>query len=192
MNRYFLTAFMLVTTVSMKAQLPSFDADKYTVIVENPITPVKDQNRSGTCWAYASMAYFESEILRKTGRVYDLSEMFVANKDYMDCAVYHVRMQGESRFSEGGSVTDALEIARNYGLCPQSAMPLGGALSTDSLANFTEFFSVLKPYVEAVAKLDKDDEKDVKIERISPQWKVGMQQILDLYQCHQLHTSSLL
>ncbi|MBR5083666.1 MAG: aminopeptidase, partial [Prevotella sp.] len=182
MNRYILTTtILLVVAINMNAQLPSFDKDEYTVIVQNPITPVKDQNRSGTCWAYASLAYFESEILRKTGRVYDLSEMFLANKDYMDCAVYHVRMHGESRFSEGGSVTDALEVARNYGLCPQSAMPIGGSLSADSLANFTEFFSLLKPYVEAVAKPKEDKENESKVDKISPQWKVGMQKILDQY-----------
>ncbi len=173
MNRFYLVAFMLVMASNVFAQLPSVDPDEYTVIVENPITSVKNQNRSGTCWAYASMAYFESEILRKTGHTYDLSEMFVANKDYLDCAVYHVRMQGESRFSEGGSVTDALEVARNYGLCPESAMPAPGSLTGDSLANFTEFFSLLTPYVEAIANKEK--------EKVSPAWKNGMQGILDAY-----------
>ena len=143
----------------------------FTTIKENAITPVKNQNRSGTCWAYASMGYFESEILRQTGKTYDLSEMFVANKDYMDCAVYHVRMHGESRFSEGGSVTDALEVARNYGLCPENAMAAPGSLTGDSLANFTEFFSLLEPYVASVVKSSE--------KKISPQWKVGMQGILD-------------
>ena len=146
---------------------------RFTTIKENAITPVKNQNRSGTCWAYASMGYFESEILRKTGKTYDLSEMFVANKDYMDCAVYHVRMQGSSRFSEGGSVTDALEVARNYGLCPETAMAAPGSLTGDSLANFTEFFSLLEPYVASVVKSSE--------KKISPQWKQGMQGILDAY-----------
>ena len=146
---------------------------RFTTIKENAITPVKNQNRSGTCWAYASMGYFESEILRKTGKNYDLSEMFVANKDYMDCAVYHVRMQGSSRFSEGGSVTDALEVARNYGLCPETAMAAPGSLTGDSLANFTEFFSLLEPYVASVVKSSE--------KKISPQWKQGMQGILDTY-----------
>jgi aminopeptidase C len=146
---------------------------RFTTIKENAITPVKNQNRSGTCWAYASMGYFESEILRKTGKTYDLSEMFVANKDYMDCAVYHVRMQGSSRFSEGGSMTDALEVARNYGLCPETAMAAPGSLTGDSLANFTEFFSLLEPYVASVVKSSE--------KKISPQWKQGMQGILDAY-----------
>ena len=165
---------MAMAVMSANAQeTKKDDAIVFTTIKENAITPVKNQNRSGTCWAYASMGYFESEILRKTGKTYDLSEMFVANKDYMDCAIFHLRMHGESRFSEGGSVTDALEVARNYGLCPENAMAAPGSLTGDTLANFTEFFSLLEPYVASVVKSGE--------KKISPQWKVGMQGILDAY-----------
>ena len=116
---FILLTCMVMAVMSATAQgnkKDDADAIVFTTIKENAITPVKNQNRSGTCWAYASLGYFESEILRKTGQTYDLSEMFGANKDYMDCAVFHIRMHGDSSFSEGGSVTDALEIARNYGL----------------------------------------------------------------------------
>ena len=53
----------------------------FTVIKENPITSIKEQNRSGTCWAYSTLSFFESEILKKSGKTYDLCEMFVANKN---------------------------------------------------------------------------------------------------------------
>ena len=33
----------------------------FTVVKQNPITSIKDQNRSGTCWAYSTLSYFESE-----------------------------------------------------------------------------------------------------------------------------------
>ena len=52
-------------------------AKSFTTLKELPITSVKNQYRSGTCWAYATLGYFESEILRKTGKIYDLCEMFV-------------------------------------------------------------------------------------------------------------------
>ena len=124
----------------------------FTTVVKNPITPVKNQSRSGTCWDYATIGFFESEILRETGRTLDLCEMFVANKNYMDEAIYHVRLNGDSRFSEGGSADDVLAVLRQHGICPEEAMPAPGTLTGDSLANFTEFFSVLTPYVEAVAR----------------------------------------
>ena len=76
---------------------------EFTTVKEVPITPVKDQNRSGTCWDYATLGFFEAEALRTTGKTFDLCEMFVANKNYVDEAIYYVRMHGDSRFSEGGS-----------------------------------------------------------------------------------------
>lgn len=170
-----LISILLLSAAMLSASAQDNDDNKlrFTTIKENPITSIKNQNRSGTCWAYASMAFLESEILRKTGKTYNLSEMFVANKDYMDCAVYNVRMHGDSRFSEGGSASDALQIARRYGLCPETAMAAPGSLTGDSLANFGEFFSLLEPYVSAVAKN--------KAQKLSPQWRVGMQEILDAY-----------
>ena len=43
----------------------------FTVIKENKITSIKDQNRSGTCWAYSGLGFFEAEILRKSGKTVD-------------------------------------------------------------------------------------------------------------------------
>lgn len=171
-RKTFFIALLVCTALSAHAQGSQTEPLTFTVTKANAITPVKNQNRSGTCWAYASMAFFESEILRKTGKIYDLSEMFVANKDYMDCAVFHVRMHGDSRFSEGGSVTDALSVARCYGLCPETAMAAPGSLTGDSLADFTEMSSVMQPYVTAVA---------AQTGKLSTQWKVGLQQVLDAY-----------
>ena len=39
-------------------------AQTFTTIKQNPITSVKDQNLSGTCWDYATLGFVESEILR--------------------------------------------------------------------------------------------------------------------------------
>ena len=123
----------------------------FTVVKENPITKVKDQNRSGTCWCYATLGYIESEILRISGKTYDLCEMFVVNHDYMDCATHHVRMHGLSDFTEGGSADDVFDVIRHHGICPEEAMAAPGSLVGDTLANFTEFMKVLTPLVKEIA-----------------------------------------
>ena len=131
----------------------------FTTVLKNPITPVKNQSRSGTCWDYAALGFFESEVLRKTGRTLDLCEMFVANKNYMDEVVYHVRMHGDSRFSEGGSADDVLAVLREHGICPEEAMPAPGTLVGDTLANFTAFFPELENRVGSIVVKDASGEK---------------------------------
>ncbi len=156
-----------------KAKAVNSNKPVFTVVKENPITSMKDQHRSGTCWDYSTLSFFEDEILKKTGKTYDLCESFVANKNYMDRAVQVVRLHGDCQFAEGGSAYDVLYVLKNYGICPETAMPAPGTLYGDSLNNFGEFFSLLSPYVNAVAKN--------KNQKLSTQWKVGLQGILDAY-----------
>ena len=171
----FTLAAMMAVSVQAAEKKDSVNPNKpvFTTIKELPITSVKNQNRSGTCWAYSTLSFFESEILKKTGKTYDLSEMYVASKDYMDRAWLTVRMHGDSQFSQGGSAGDVLVIIREKGIVPESAMAAPGSMIGDSLANFNEFFSVMSPYVDAVSKSTA--------KKMSGQWAVGLQGILDAY-----------
>ena len=150
MKKWVVCLCLVLASLEVLAQKEKEDSLGMTIIKENPITSVKNQSRSGTCWDYATVGFFEGEILRKTGRTYDLCEMFVANKNYVDEAIFYVRLHGDSRFSEGGSADDVLAVLKTHGICPEEAMPAPGSLTGDSLANFTEFFSLLTPYIEAV------------------------------------------
>ena len=107
-----IAALLIAVTASAQENLQrgavaSKEKKTFTTVKEIPITSVKNQWRSGTCWAYATLGYFESEILRQTGKTYDLCEMFVVNNDYMDNATHYVRMHGYRQISEGGSCDDA-------------------------------------------------------------------------------------
>ena len=164
---------LMVTGVSAQEETKKDNTPVFTVVKDLPITSIKDQNRSGTCWNYSTLSYFESEILKKSGKTYDLCEAFVANKTYMDRAIQVVRLHGDCQFAQGGAAYDVLYVLQNYGICPEDAMPAPGSMQGDSLFNFNEFFSIMSPYVDAVAKN--------KASKISPQWKVGLQGILDAY-----------
>ena len=153
----FIAALLLTVTATAQENLQKQASSKqikktFTTVKENPITSVKNQYRSGTCWAYATLGYLESEILRKTGKTYDLCEMFVVNRDYMDCATHYVRMHGYSQISEGGSCDDVVDVIRQYGICPEMAMPAPGSLTGDSLANFKVFFPLLERTVSATVR----------------------------------------
>ena len=174
-----LLSFALLALVAVGAQAEekkdSAASNKpvFTIIKENPITSIKDQNRSGTCWDYSTLSFFEAEILKATGKTYDLDESFVANKTYMERAIQVVRFHGDCQFAQGGSAEDVLATMKTHGIIPQGIMPFPGSLYGDSLNNFNEFFNLLEPYVAAIAKSDA--------KKISGQWKVGLQGILDAY-----------
>ena len=167
----FATAIMAQETEKKDSVNPNKPV--FTVIKENPITSITNQAKSGTCWNYSTLSYFEAEILKKTKKTYDLCEMFVCNKNYMDRAVVKVRMHGDAQFSQGGSAYDVLYVLKNYGICPEEAMPAPGTMYGDTLNNFNEFFGVMEPYVDAVAKM--------RANKLSPTWKKGLQGILDAY-----------
>ena len=170
-----LVALMALSASAAKKKEATKNANKpvFTTIKENPITSVKDQNRSGTCWDYSTLSFFEAEILKATGKTYDLDESFVANKTYMERAIQVVRFHGDCQFAQGGSAEDVLATMKAHGIIPQGIMPFPGSLYGDSLNNFNEFFSILEPYVDAVAKN--------KAKKISNAWKNGLQGILDAY-----------
>ena len=178
MKKTLILALIAITAVGAQAakkKAPAKDQNKpvFTVIKENKITSIKDQNRSGTCWDYSTLSFFEAEILKATGKEYDLDESFVANKTYMERAIQVVRYHGDCQFSQGGSAEDVLATMKTHGIIPQGIMPFPGSLYGDSLNNFNEFFSLLEPYVAAIAKSDA--------KKISNQWKAGLQGILDAY-----------
>ncbi|MBQ0074801.1 MAG: aminopeptidase [Prevotella sp.] len=153
----------------------SIDANKpvFTVIKEIPITSIKNQSKSGTCWDYSTLSFFEAEILKKTGKTYDLSEMFVCNKNYMDRAIMTVRLHGDMQFEQGGSAYDVHYILKNYGICPEEAMALPGQMIGDTLNNFAEFFKAMPAYVKTIATSDA--------KKLTPAWKLGLQGIIDAY-----------
>ncbi len=145
----------------------------FTTVKTNPITSIKNQNRSGTCWAYSSLGFFEAELLRLGKGEYNLCEMYLAHKTYEDRAKASVRLHGDISFTEGGSFYDAVYCMRNYGMIPEEAMPLPGTLYGDTLANFTEMWPVADGIVKGI--------NEGKQKKLSPAWFKALNAILDTY-----------
>ena len=109
-----------------KKKEDSKDSLIFTTIIEHPVTSIKNQNSSGTCWAYSSLAFLESEAIKKHPEMkddLDLCESFLISKTYVDRADKHVRTHGDASFSQGGSFEDALYCMEHYGLIPEGIMP---------------------------------------------------------------------
>lgn len=186
MTRIKLALMLLTVALSASAQ----EVKKFTTVRELPITSVKNQYRSGTCWDFATLGYLESEILRKTGRTVDLCEMFVVSKDYMDCATHYVRMHGFSQISEGGSCDDVIDVIRRHGICPEDAMPAPGSLTGDSLANFKVFFPELERTVSRIVwsqgkpelnRYTAEEQAPLRNKEPVPHWRDSVQAVIDRY-----------
>ena len=161
-------ALSLVSAAMSAQQAPDYE---FTVIKENPITSVKNQNRSGTCWCYSALSFVESEILRTKGQEVDLSEMFVVGKSYRDRAVKYVRLDGHLNFAAGSSFGDVLHVINDYGIVPQSAM--NGMNYGSVLPEQYELDGALKGYVSAIASNPN--------KKLTTAWLNGFDGIVEAY-----------
>ena len=151
-----------------KPQAPEY---QFTTVKENPVTSVKNQYRSGTCWCFSALSFVESEILRTKGYELDLSEMFVVGKSYRDRAVKYVRLDGHLNFAAGSSFGDVLHVINDYGIVPQEAMP-GFNYGTDK-PEHNELDAALKGYVDAI--------KSNPNRKLSTAWLNGFDGIVEAY-----------
>ena len=115
------TLLCLATALTAFAQKP--DAYTFKEYKRLPATPVKSQDQTGTCWAFSTTSFLESEALRLGKGETNLSEMFTVRNMYREKCENYVRRQGSARFSEGGLAHDKINAMKRYGLMPESAYP---------------------------------------------------------------------
>ena len=143
----------------------------FTDVKINPTTPVKDQNKSGTCWAFSGISQLEEDVLRRKGEEVDLSEMYVARMSYIDKAKKYMRMDGTINFAQGGGAYDVLYVLDNYGMIPEEAYT--GLNYGEEKHSHYEMAGALKAYLDAVRKNPN--------KRLTTAWLAGFEGILDAY-----------
>ena len=143
----------------------------FTTVKENPITSIKNQNRSSTCWAFSGVGFFEAELLRLGKGEFDLAEMFIVHHTMQDRGENYVRYHGDASFSPGGSFYDFVACYNKYGMVPQDVMP--GIMYGDSMHVHNELDAVAGAYVQAIGKGD--------YKKLTPVWKKGLASIYDTY-----------
>ena len=176
MKKLLTIAAMGMFCISGMAQEAKKEGFEFTVVKENPITSIKNQNRAGTCWSYSGLAFIESELLRMGKGEHDLAEMFIVHNTYLDRADKAVRTHGDVSFSQGGSFYDVLYAMKHYGLVPESEMR-PGVMYGDTLSNHNELSAVSDAVVAAIAK-QKSLQKNANNELL---WKKAVQAVHDIY-----------
>lgn len=144
---------------------------QFTTVKEVKITPVKNQNRTGTCWSFSGVGLIEAELLRTGKGEYNLSEMFIANHSYKDKADKFVRLHGKLNFAQGGSFADVIYVFKHYGVVP-GELYKGLEYGQDNHVH-GELAEVATAYVNAVIK-NRD-------RKLSTAWKKGFDGVIDTY-----------
>ena len=133
-------------------------------------TPVISQDRTGTCWSFATTSFLEAEIIRLTGKAIDLSEMYNVRNTYLDKAENYVSRQGKCQFGEGGLSHDVINSARKYGIVPETDFI--GKTNLNEKYDHNKMEAELEAIVKkAVAETPKK----------YPNWKSDYAAILDNY-----------
>jgi len=142
---------------------------EFTIDSEVSCSPVRSQDRTGTCWCYAGTSFLESELMRRSEGTHDLSEMFVVKNIYRDKALNYVLRQGKANFSQGALAHDYLNAIEKFGIVPEevfSGKPVG-----ETAHNHDEMEALLKGLLEGVVKQKK----------LSPRWSSAFESVLDVY-----------
>jgi bleomycin hydrolase len=144
---------------------------EFTRIYTLPATPVKSQGKTGTCWAFATTSFIESELIRKGKGEFDLSEMFTVRQCYPLKAEKYVRYHGESNYGQGGQAHDVFMIIDKNGVVPDNVYT--GMTFKQEKHNHGEMFAVLSSMLNAVV--------DKRGGELTPVWMNAYQSILDTY-----------
>ena len=181
MKKAFILLAAALVTLSAAAQSarpasPVKPSDyQFTTVKELPITSVKNQASSGTCWCFSALSFLESEVIKaknlKADAYPDFSEMFVVRHSYHDRADKYVRLNGYLNRAQGSGFGDVLEVVRTYGIVPENAyhgMNYGTELPAQGELN-----AVLKAYVQAIVTNPN--------RKLTPVWLKGFDGILDAY-----------
>ena len=158
-----LTILLVTVTLSSFAQKhPDFEITKQCKTSE-----IKNQERAGTCWSYATVSFIESEMLRTNNREFDLSEIYYARCAYISKAIYYVQLHGLNNFSQGGQSHDVINEIVTHGIVPEIAYT--GLVGENKTHNHDRLEKELKEYLDDI----------VSKKNIPENWLDGFTKILD-------------
>ncbi len=167
--RLTLLSLLLMPFFSTNAQVEAVNEYQFKLEATVSCTPVKSQDRTGTCWSYATSSFLESELIRMGKGEHDISEMYTVRNIYKDKARNYVLRQGKANFSQGSLAHDPMFVAYHHGIVPEEAY--SGLLEGEEKHDHGEMQTMMKGMLDALLKR----------KNLSPKWKLAMDQILNVY-----------
>ena len=170
-SRHLIFLFALLFSVGLTAQELIKQPSGYDFQIKENIacTPVKSQDRTGTCWSFSTVSFLESELIRQGKGNFDLSEMYIVRNIYKDKAMNYVLRQGKAQFSQGSLNHDVMRAFKKHGIMPEAAY--SGKTDSEVKHDHSELVNGLKGYLDGI----------MKSKRLSVKWMRGFEAILDAY-----------
>jgi bleomycin hydrolase len=169
MKRIFIFLFGLFCISSVYAQNAQQEGYKFTTIIKQAATPVKNQAVTGTCWSFATTSFLESELLRMGKGEYDLSEMHTVRYNYINRINDNFAKAGKGNLGEGSLSHMLIKVVKERGMVPDEAY--NGINYNSKMHNHTE----LNGFVNAIASAP------VALKNKSPQYEKLVNSLLDIY-----------
>ena len=168
-------ACLCVSAAAQRAAGPVFPEYTFTTVKAAPITSIKNQASSGTCWSFSTISFLESEAIRlgkitDEAKYPDFSEFFVVSNSYKERAEKYIRLDGKLGFSAGSGSGDVFVVVRDHGIVPNAEM--SGMNYGTPLPQQAELDAVLLAYVQAVSRNTRT---------LSTAWKRGFDAVVDEY-----------
>lgn len=117
------------------------------------------QGGTGTCWAFSTTSFFESEIYRLSKREIKLSEAYSVYWECVEKAKEYVRTRGTSAFGQGSEASALPRLWRAYGIVPAAAY--SGLKPGQKFHDHGAMFTEMQNYLRAVKSQDAWDEETV-------------------------------
>ena len=176
MNKYFLIAVSILLSAQLFSQEEGEEKKddtkiEFTETTKIVTSEVKSQDRTGTCWDYATTSFIETEAIRLGKPELNLSEMFTIRYDYVEKAKHYIQFHGKANFSPGGQAHHMTDVIKKHGIVPESIY--SGLEYGDTTHRHGELLEALTGFLKGVNK--NSDNK------LTTAWLPAVNSIIETY-----------
>ena len=121
-------------------------------------TPIS-QGNAGTCWAFSTISYFESEVYRITNQKVKLSEIYIVYWEYVEKAKAYVASRGISLFDEGSEANAVTRMFKLHGAVPLDSYT--GLNNNQKYHNHKKLKAEMDSYLKSVKESNAWNEDEI-------------------------------
>lgn len=164
MKSFFFSCLLAASAMTASAQ-----GYQFTDVCRVPVTPVKNQASTGTCWCFATTSFMEAELLRMGKGTYDLSEMFIVRQKYMNQLQDNYLRHGHGNIGQGSLSHTFMRAFDQVGIVPEEVYT--GINYDSDRHNHSELVKYIKVIADAA----------VQMRHRSPEYFKLVDSLLDIY-----------